>query len=251
VTDRPTTGVIATLNRRGHTGTRLNEYSRRFVDAASGCTAPVIDIGAAFGVCTLPALAAGATVIACDIEPRHLDALVRAVPAADRARLVPLVAAFPDGPRFADGSIGAAHAANLLNYLTGAELEEAAALLFRMLVPGARVYTVSGTPYAANVREFIPVYEERRRSGATWPGEARGLPGMCADPTVQNLPDFLHLLDDEVLARVFEGAGFEIEEACMYNRAGLPDYLRWDGRENVAVIARKPMPPTPGGSHDA
>lgn len=233
-------GVIATLNQRGHTSRHLNEYSRRFVDSLSACTGPVLDIGAAYGVCTLPALATGATVIACDVEPRHLDALVATCPEADRPRLVPLIAAFPGGPHLADNSIGAVHAANLLNYLTGAELVRGAELLFRILRPGGRVFTVSGTPFAANVKEFIPIYEANKSSGAEWPGEAYRLRTLCAHPSIQDLPDFLHLLDDQVLTRVFEQAGFIVEEAAMYERAGLPGYLRWDGRENLGLIAGKP-----------
>lgn len=233
-------GVIATLNQRGHTSQQLNEYSRRFVDSLAGCPAPVLDVGAAYGVCTLPALATGATVIACDVEARHLDALVASCPDADRPRLVPLVAAFPAGPHLADNSIGAVHAANLLNYLTGTELARGAELLFRLLRRGGRVFTVSGTPFAANVREFIPIYEANRSSGAEWPGEAHRLHTLCSHPSIQDLPDFLHLLDDQVLTRVFEQAGFVVEEASMYERAGLPDYLRWDGRENLGLIAVKP-----------
>lgn len=233
-------GVITTLNRRGHTSTHLNEYSQRFVDSLADVSAPVLDIGPAFGVCTLPALATGATVIACDIEPRHLATLLANCPDADRPRLVPMVVDFPNGPHFAGNSIGAVHAANLLTYLTGPDLVRAAELIFHMLRPAGTVFTVSGTPYARNIQEFIPVYEENRRRGLEWPGEAYGLHELCAHPSIVDLPDFLHLLDDEVLTRVFENAGFEVVEARMYQRIGLPDYLSWDGRENVGMIARKP-----------
>lgn len=233
-------GVITTLNRRGHTSTRLNEYSQRFVDSLADVSAPVLDIGPGFGVCTLPALATGATVIACDIEPRHLAALMDSCPDADRPRLVPMVMDFPNGAHFADGSIGAVHAANLLNYLTGPNLVRAAELIFRVLRPAGMVFTVSGTPYARNVQEFIPIYEENRRRRLPWPGEVYGLHELCKHPSIADLPDSLHLLDDEVLTRVFENAGFEVIEARMYQRIGLPDYLSWDGRENVGMIARKP-----------
>lgn len=242
MTDRrfSATGVLTTLNKRGHTSARLNEYSQRFVESLTDCHGPVADIGAAFGVCTLPALATGATVIACDIEPRHLEILVANCPETDRPRLVPLVVEFPNGPNFADGSIEAVHAANLLSYLTGRDLIRAANLMFRMLRPGGQVFTISGTPYAKNIREFIPVYEDNKRRGVEWPGELYGLHDLCHHPSIDDLPDFLHLLDDEVLPRVFEEAGFVVTEARMYKRAGLPDYLSWDGRENVGVIAMKP-----------
>lgn len=233
-------GVITTLNHRGHTSTRLNEYSQRFVESLKDGLSPVLDIGPAFGVCTLPALATGATVIACDIEPRHLAALIANCPDADRPRLIPLLADFPNGPSLADDSIGAVHAANLLNYLSGADLVRAAELLFRLLRKGGQVFTVSGTPYALNVQEFIPVYEKNKRNGVDWPGEVHNLRSLCKHSSVNDLPDFLHLLDDEVLRRVFERAGFVVTEARMYKRAGLPDYLQWDGRENVGMIAFKP-----------
>lgn len=233
-------GVLTTLNRRGHTSNLPNEISQRFISYLDGISGPVVDIGAAFGVCTIPALATGATVIACDIELLHLAELLEKCPAEDRSRLVPLVVEFPNGPNFADNSIAAVHAANLLNYLTGAELKRGAELLFRMLRPGGEVFTVSGTPYAANVREFIPVYESNKARGAEWPGEVRDLHSLCRHPSIQDLPEFLHLLDDEVLARTFSDAGFTVIEARMYKRAGIPEYLRWDGRENVGLIARKP-----------
>jgi predicted SAM-dependent methyltransferase len=232
-------GVIATLNQRGHTSKTTNEYSEAFFQFLPECTAPVLDIGAAFGVCTLPALAAGATVVACDIEARHLDALLQNCPPEHQSRLVPIIAQFPAGPRLADGSLDAVHAANLLNYLTGEEITRAAELIFGWLRPGGQVFTISGSPYAANVQEFIPVYEERKRAGADWPGEARGLHDLCSHPSVQDLPDFLHLLDAEVLVNSFEAAGFVIRRAELFERAGLPEYLRWDGRENVGLIARK------------
>jgi SAM-dependent methyltransferase len=233
-------GVIPTLNRRGHTSKTPNEYSDAFIEFAGAATAPVVDIGAAFGVCTLPALAAGATVIACDIAAAHLDRLAASCPPEHRPRLVPIVSQFPAEPRLAAGSVDGVHAANLLNYLRGEEIVQAAEVIFRWLRPGGRVFTISGTPYAANIREFIPLYEQRKSEGSEWPGEARDLHEVCSHPSVGDLPDFLHLLDDHVLIRSFIAAGFVIERAEMYERAGLPDYLRWDGRENVGLVARKP-----------
>lgn len=234
-------GVIATLNQRGHTSETTNEYSESFIEFLPHCSAPVLDIGAAFGVCTIPALAAGATVVACDVEARHLDVLIRNCPPEHRPRLIPIIAQFPVGPTLANGSLDAVHAANLLNYLTGEEIVRAAELIFGWLRPGGRVFTISGSPYAANVREFIPEYEERKRAGVNWPGEVHGLRELCAHPSVQDLPDFLHLLDSEVLVTCLEEAGFTIERAELFERAGLPDYLRYDGRENVGLIARKAL----------
>jgi hypothetical protein len=50
----------------------------------------------------------------------------------------------------------------------------------------------------------------------------------------------MHLLDDETIARPFADAGVVIEKVEMYMRKGLPEYLKYDGRENLGLIARKP-----------
>jgi hypothetical protein len=209
------------------------------VDFSSRAPGVVIDIGAAFGVATLPALAAGATVIAQDIEGRHLRTLWERCPAPLRRRLVILPAPFPSEPTLAPESIGAAHAANLLNYLSGPEIERGAATLYDWIVPGGKVFIVCGTPYAGNLGSFPTVYEERKRSGLPWPGMVDDLSVFSTHPSLEQLPQSLHLLDDEVLTRTFRAAGFVIEKIEMYNRANLPSYLRFDGRENVGMVARK------------
>lgn len=118
------TGLV-TLNRRGRTSDQPNEYSRMFCEFAATAALPVLDIGAAFGVSTLPALAAGARVVANDLEPRHLEVLLERTPADDRARLTLLRGCFPHDLEFEDGSLSAIHASNLLNYLTGSEISAA------------------------------------------------------------------------------------------------------------------------------
>lgn len=102
------------------------------------------------------------------------------------------------------------------------------------------MFAVAGTPYAANISGFLPEFERRLRAGDPWPGEVVDPERYSEHPTICELPGYIHLLDDERLRSAFEGAGFEVECAVMYKRDGLPDYLRYDGRENAAVIARKP-----------
>ena len=56
------------------TGT-LDPYSMEFVEYASKTMGSVLDIGACYGVATLPALARGARVVATDNDERHLKIL--------------------------------------------------------------------------------------------------------------------------------------------------------------------------------
>ena len=56
----------------------------------------------------------------------------------------------------------------------------------------------------------------------------------------QSLPKQMHLLDPEVLARVFSQSGFAIEHADFFARPEFPEDIRLGGRESVGVIAAKP-----------
>jgi SAM-dependent methyltransferase len=233
--------TLVTLNRMGRATRDLTEYSREFVLFAPLARGPVLDIGAGFGVATLSAAAAGASVIANDVDNRHLQIIVeQATNAGLVERLSTRLSRFPTDLHFPSQSLGAIHASQVLHFLSGSELMTGAALMFRWLQPGGRVFTVTATPYVKTLERFIPVYEERKRAGIPWPGVVHNVHEYSSHPTIDELPDFMHFLDHETVARPFAAAGFVIEKVEMYNRQGLPDYLKYDGRENVGLIARKP-----------
>lgn len=230
---------VATPNQRGRTTAVLNEINEVFVDHAAQCQRPVLDIGCAFGIASLAALATGAVVIANDIDDAMLRTVQEQAPPADRPRLELRRAAFPHELDFPPGSLDAAHASNLLNFLRGEEIDAGLAKLHRWLAPGGRFFAISGTPWAANVRRFIPVFEERRARGLRWPGECDRIQDYVDGPTATELPEFLHLLDELTLGRALREAGFEIERLESFHRRHTPSYIALDGRENVRFIARK------------
>jgi SAM-dependent methyltransferase len=132
--------MVHTRNHMGWSSETPHEYSQAFLDyaASPACAGlPVLDIGAAYGVATLPALAAGATVYANDLDPEHFRAISDATPPehAHRLRLVP--GRFPDDLSFAADSLGAVHASNVLHFLPGEDLRHGLTFLYRWLVPAA------------------------------------------------------------------------------------------------------------------
>lgn len=231
---------IVTLNRLGRTTTRLNEINARFVDAARDAKRPVLDIGCAMGVAALAALETGATVHANDVDEEHLRLVRENAPEASRDRLVIVPGRFPDDLHYQAAALDVIHASNLLNFLSGGEIERGFAAIAHWLAPGGLFLSMSGSPYAGNIRGFIPAYEAAVAAGAEWPGECDDLPSYSDDPTVSELPRFLHLLDPAVLERSARRAGLTVEQAGFFNRRGTPDYIRLDGRENVILVARKP-----------
>src|SRR5207244_3611285 len=111
---------------------------------------------------------------------------------------------------FPPASLGGIHAANVLHFLTGDQLVDGASRMFRWLRPGGKVFTLSSTPFVGTLRDFIPIYQRRKGSGVPWPGEL-GHPQVFSDhATVRELPDFVHLLEEDVLREVFCRAGFVI-----------------------------------------
>ena len=86
---------IPTHNQTGWASNQLNEVSELFVAFCGGVTLPVLDIGAAFGIASLAAIGAGATVIANDLEPSHLAEIAKAVTVEQARKLILIPGRFP------------------------------------------------------------------------------------------------------------------------------------------------------------
>jgi len=226
-----------TRNRTGWTSNVLNELSELFVAFAATAQRPVLDIGAAYGVATLPALATGATVYANDSEPSHLAALEAATPPADRSRLHLFPGRFPQELDFPAASLDAVHASNVLHFLTGEELTYGIANVRRWLAPGGRLFIQAGTPYQQPFQAFLPIYEERVRTGARWPGWIEDARAISTHKKLSQIPSSLHLLDESVLTNLVVSSGFAVERAWTYCRRDLPKSMHLNGREGVGFIA--------------
>lgn len=232
-------GFIKTLNNMGYMTSTLDPFSKAFAEFAPKAPGPSLDIGAAYGVATLDALNTGAEVIANDIDARHLDILRDRAPEKQRNRLKLLPGAFPDDLSLADGSVGSILICRVLHFFNGAKIEESAKILFKWLASGGKVFIIAETPYLKNFQTFIPIYEERKAKGNPWPGFVEDVMAIAPERGA-SLPAEMHLLDPEVLSRVFSQAGFIIEKAETFARPEFPEDIQLDGRESVGLIARKP-----------
>lgn len=198
----------------------------------------VIDIGAAFGVASIPALEYGAHVIANDIADAHLAHIeARARELGYAGKLRTLNARLPALPAIND--LDAIHASNVVHFLTGAEITLAAEWMFRALKPGGRAYLQMQSPFCGHFQAFFPEYENRRQAGLLWPGEIENARDYAA-PSIRELTaSFNHVIDKNIAARAFAGAGFSINYCEYYTRPGLPEVSRLDGRENLGVVIIK------------
>ncbi|MBZ2183156.1 MAG: class I SAM-dependent methyltransferase [Bryobacter sp.] len=226
----------ATGNAMGWSSNTVNELSELFVEAcAPGMK--VIDIGAAYGVAAHRALERGASVVANDLDRGALEKLQQQRPAGGELEI--RAGRFPRDVKTGEGEFDLAHASCVFHFLTGRQLERAAEWLRHGLRPGGRVFVLAATPWMKPFAEFIGEYEARGQRGEAWPGWVENTRAYSGHRMLGQLPKSVHLLDGEVLERVFRGAGFDSERVWLFRRRDLPASLGWDGRENVGYIGRR------------
>ncbi len=231
-------GLIRTLNSMGTMTSAPDIFSQAFIEFAPKAPGRSLDIGAAYGVSTLPALRNGASVIANDIDERHLKILYSRVPVELRPRLELAAGEFPDGVDFPDGTLGAVLICRVMHFFDGPRIERAASKVMNWLAPGGKVFVVGETPHIGTAKAFFPTYESRQKAGNPWPGVVENV--AAHDPKrAGSLPSLFHLLDERVLGRVFTAAGFTIERLELFPRPDYPADIRLDGRESVGLIAVK------------
>jgi SAM-dependent methyltransferase len=216
----------------GWSSGQLSPLSLLFVEFSRSCAAPVLDIGAGLGAASLAALAAGAAVIANDLDDgplQHLSQHVQVRPGR-----------FPRELHFEPESLAAVHASNVFHFLTGNQLEYGFRSIARWLQPGGKVFVQAATPYQAPFAAFLPEYARRLAGSEKWPGWIPKISLYSSHRQLSQMPRSLHLLDDVILTRAARAAGLEIERVWLFRRPDLPATLHLDGREAVALIARGP-----------
>ncbi len=212
-----------------------------FISFSQDALFPVLDIGAAYGVATLPCLKVGAEVIAVDICQEHLDLLKDATPIELQNRLTTQCAHFPNN-LVLNTPISAALLSHVLTFLNQEEMKNAIQFLYKNLIPSGKVFIVNYTPYHKTIKNFIPAFLERKAKGLPYPGFIENKWEYNVDHELsKGVPAQIHLFDNEILAQVFSDAGFIIEKSYLFGgkEAGVHEDFCLDGREWVGFVAKK------------
>lgn len=234
--------MVPTLNGTGFEFQVRDSYAEEWIRQAAGSSLPALDIGCAYGVAVLPALEAGAAVVACDMEPGHLQILESRVPERLRSRLHCVTGQLPE-VRFEPGSFSAILCSRVLHFLSGEQIDASLAAMANWLAPGGHLYLVADTPYGI-WRHFIPEFERAQREGQRWPGLLTGAQRHLPTPRLRRYierPAFMNLLDPQLLTRMCEEAGLQVERATFIARHDFRGFGALDGRENAGIVARKSL----------
>ena len=230
-------GFVKTLNNMGYMTSTSDSFTDDFVEFSRTASKPVLDIGAAYGIATKKALYGGAKVIANDIDGRHLEILYNEVSEDEKSRLT-LLPGDLNLLNIAESSVSAVLVCRVLHFFSGPQIETVAKKIYNWLDVGGRVFIVAETPYLKNFQNFIPIYENRISKNEAWPGYIDDVMSVAPERGAF-LPKQMHLLDPEVLRRVFEGSGFKTVKCHTIARTDFPEDIQFDGRESVGYIGEK------------
>jgi SAM-dependent methyltransferase len=163
-------GLISTLNKMGYMMVRPEAFNQAFIDFAATAPAPVLDIGSAYGLSTVLALEQGATVVANDLDARHLEILLSKVRPQDQGRLQLMPGRMPEDLTFPNNSFSAVLASRVLNFIHPVELPQTFRLIYQWLQKGGKFFFLGGSPYAGTYTSFLLQYQHNKQIGVFWPG---------------------------------------------------------------------------------
>lgn len=225
----------------------LNPIAKAFVECAKDANYPVMDIGAAYGVATLPVLASGKQIVACDIDPKHLqviqqEALKLLGSETDVAALLQVIHGKFPHIVMPTAQFDAILMSHVLPFLTGSEIEAGIHKAYEALRPGGKLFILSYTIYNKLMKNYINRYQQRKLAGDKWPGflEDASTVWDSTNPLSAILPKQLNHCDPDLLEPVLINAGFTIDFIDYLNiKNFIPETVHYDGRETVGIIAVK------------
>ncbi|MCF6765406.1 class I SAM-dependent methyltransferase [Thiotrichales bacterium 19S3-7] len=231
--------IIETENQHGSTFP-ITPYIKKFLDHIKDNPKSVLDVGAAFGITTIPCITYGAKVTAMDMEAAHLAKIKSSLTEEDQMHLTLVCGTFPEDSELINGQFDVILCSRILHFLAPKRLNQALKKLYDLLKPGGLIYTLNFTPYHDFLQRFIPEYEKRLEMGAEYPGYIKDCRPFVKEQN--KLPNELHLMNKDVMISVLEAHQFKIIEAY-YEAYPLeldPEHvICFDGREQICVTAMK------------
>jgi SAM-dependent methyltransferase len=197
----------------------LDDLSMRFALFARTAEGDVLDIGCGDGIATAAALTRGARVYAVDPDQAVLHRLLARMPPVHAARLRVRQGSLP-GINFKFPRFSAVHASRVLHLLDPLALQRSMQKFFHWLYPNGKLFlstlTTAGDYWEFAQSEIV----QKKLAQDPWPGYVAGVSHA------------VHLLDEPILRRELDAAGFEIEHLYSYP-------LPWDTDQMCcAVVAR-------------
>ena len=199
----------------------LDDLSLKFAMWAGQSGATCLDVGCGSGLATIAALARGGRVVAADPDPTQIRQLLARVPVQQYARIAVRTGGLPE-LEFKESGFAAVHIARVLHLMDGQSIQVSLRKFFRWLYPHGKLFISALTPLGSFWERFHPEFLRRIADGSEWPGHIADLSQfhVTAD---KGIP--CHLLDETVLGREVQAAGFAIESTLRYSLPWEPSQI--------------------------
>jgi SAM-dependent methyltransferase len=206
----------------------LDDLSLKFAIYTRTAKFDALDIGCGEGIAAAAALTRGGHVMAVDPDQAALHQLLARVPPEQYRRLKVRVGSLPTLD-FKFARFSAVHAARVFHLIEPEVFRESLRKFFRWLYPAGKLFLSALAPSGAYWAFAQTDFKRRRMTREQWPGYIADLQRLS--PAWRGDVESVHLLDQAVIQRELEAAGFVIEYLKCYP-------LPWDNDQNCcAVIA--------------
>lgn len=228
---------VPTLNKYGFMKLNLSEFHHEFAKYAAEIKHTVLEVGAAYGLSTHNVLTKGGTIIANDLSREHLTILLQNTPKKYLNNLYILHGSFPNDIDFPNNSLGAVLASLVIHFLQPEDIEKALRKIHKWLVPRGKFFFTAGSVYYKTIKEnFMPIYEEKLKSGAPWPGKIENLKEI-ESKNAAYIPDFLYVFHMSELEKLLPQYGFAIETIKYFDYPNAE--VDSDGKGCIGFVAQK------------
>ena len=230
---------LKTLNKTGYILSEvLDDISKDFITFSKSKNLPVLEIGAGYGAVSLECLKNGATVIANDIDSNHLKIIHEKCIDIDRKRLVLMPCDF-ENINLLESSISAIFCSRVIHFFDPDKLMRCIRKTYEMLENGGKAFFTVESPYLKNWNGFQNDFKKRKFAGDKFAGYVKTKDYINNGEISENLPEYMHFFDDEILSNIFIACGFKVENCYLFGRPYFPEEVQLDGRESVGIIAVK------------
>jgi 2-polyprenyl-3-methyl-5-hydroxy-6-metoxy-1,4-benzoquinol methylase len=233
-------GILETTNNNRGYMHEPSPISKLFFQFARQTKGKFLDVGCASGVNSLPVLEAGASVVGFDMDQMHLSNLKQKAGKELGKRLEVVHGLFPDNFNFPENSFDAVLMSQVLGFISGPKIREGFHKVTKILKPEGKLFIINYTPFISITKNYIEEYEKRKEQGKLWPGHVEDLSKYCSDRALlENLPNTLNLMDNEILERELALSGLKVEFSEYLGGNMVPPIFQLDGKEWIGIVAKK------------
>lgn len=230
---------IPTFNAMGYMTKTLDHVHKAFIHyALQNREDSFLDIGCALGNTTLPLVNKSISVTACDLDQGHLDFISQHTSPANRSYLKTCCAHFPNTAHFHSSSFRGIIMAMVLHFLEPNEVTLAFTKIYDLLLPGGRFFLTASSPYQGVLRDFVPIYEDRKYKGDFFPGYIADISAYVPHRSC-DLPKRSIVYGADDLQNLCQTSRLSLRESGFFTREHIPSDIAWDGREYSYIIAEK------------